>query len=70
MLRSVADARYFGNPIFAARYVELHSFAAKFSPTVEQTVNDRLAHRRVEVLGHDELLINSLKTAFVWGTPA
>jgi len=40
-LRSVADATYFGNTIFAARYVELHSFAAKFSPTVEQTVNER-----------------------------
>ena len=48
MLRSVADATYFGNTIFAARYVELHSFAAKFSPTVEQTLNDRLAHTRAE----------------------
>jgi len=32
---SIADARYFGNPIFAARYAALRSFAAKFCATVE-----------------------------------
>jgi hypothetical protein len=35
---SVADARYFGNPVFAARHAELHGFAAKNFPTVEKTV--------------------------------
>ena len=39
---SVADARYFGNPIFAARCIELRIFAAKFRPTVEQTVEKSL----------------------------
>ena len=37
---------------FAARYIELPTFAAKNSKTVERTVNDRLAHTRVEVSAH------------------
>jgi serine/threonine protein kinase len=32
---SVADARYFGNPIFAARLAELRRFAAKIFRAVE-----------------------------------
>ena len=34
---------------FAARYTELRTFAAKFCPTVERTVNDRGVLARVEV---------------------
>jgi hypothetical protein len=37
---SVADARYLGDPMFATQRTELHTFALKFSPTVEQTVEN------------------------------
>ena len=38
MLRTVADAGHFGNLLFAVRYVELRTLVAKFSLTVEVTV--------------------------------
>ena len=43
-LHTVADARCFARSVFARCFVELHSFAAKFCPTVE---NDRRKFRRI-----------------------
>jgi hypothetical protein len=65
MLHTVANARYFGNVGFAARHVELRAFAAKFSPTVEQTV-EKSPFSTLDLIG--SWLSRHLPRCFLIGT--